>query len=69
MARHGFPLAGTRFDWDEAVEFTPQEQLNMEQMVLGSYEVDPKYFIDKYNIPVTGKREAAPPTALKGFFD
>ncbi|MBR4962847.1 MAG: DUF935 family protein [Muribaculaceae bacterium] len=58
MVAKGFPVQGCRFDWDDAVEFTPQEQINIEQMILnGGYEIDPKYFADKYNIPIIGKKE------------
>ena len=58
MVAKGFPVQGCRFDWDDAVEFSPQEQINIEQMILnGGYEIDPKYFADKYNIPIIGKKE------------
>ncbi|MCD8295438.1 MAG: DUF935 domain-containing protein [Clostridia bacterium] len=60
MLRHGFPLKGLRFKWDDTTEFTPAEDREIERMILQSYEIDPKYFIDKYGIPITGKRSAAP---------
>jgi len=56
MAMHGFPMQGLRFDWDESVDWTPEQQLKIEQMILGSYDIDPKYFAEKYNIPVTGTK-------------
>lgn len=34
----------------------------MERMILQSYDVDPQYFIDRYKIPITGKRS-------DGFFE
>lgn len=56
MEKHGFPVSGYTFRWDDAVEYTPQEQINIEQMLVnGGYDIDPKYFVDKYNIPVLGK--------------
>ena len=35
-------------------------------MVLERYEVDPKYFIEKYNIPILGERKTAQVVALPG---
>lgn len=63
MIMHGFELEGYRFDWDDSVEYTPEQQLQIEQMLLGEFDVDAKYFIDKYNIPITGKKEN------RAFFD
>lgn len=64
MARHGFKTEGYRFEWDDTVEYTPQDVLTVEQMLVTSgYEIDPKYFVDKYGIPITGRREIMP--ALK----
>jgi phage gp29-like protein len=60
MAVHGFPVAGYRFEWDDAVEYSPEQMTNIEQMLLNAgYEIDPQYFADKYNIPLSGKRETA----------
>lgn len=56
MTMHGFAVEGLMFNWDESVEYTPQQQINIETMLItGGYEIDPKYWIEKYNIPVTGK--------------
>ncbi|MCL2291217.1 MAG: DUF935 domain-containing protein [Bacteroidetes bacterium] len=67
MEMHGFPVQGMRFDWDESVDWTPEQQLQIEQMILGSYDIDPKYFAEKYNIPVTGTK--SPLLSLQdGFF-
>jgi len=57
MLKHGFPVQGATFDWDEAVNYTPAEQREAERLVMARYEVDPQYFIDKYKIPITGVRE------------
>jgi phage gp29-like protein len=56
MAMHGFPVQDLRFSWDDSVDWTPEQQLRIEQMLLGSYNIDPKYFAEKYNIPVTGTK-------------
>jgi phage gp29-like protein len=68
MAMHGFAVEGYRFNWDENIDYSPQEQINIEQMILnGGYEIDPKYFAEKYNIPITGKTQRST-TGLKLMF-
>jgi hypothetical protein len=59
MVRHGF--AGwekARFSFDDTVETTPEQQQQVEEMILNNYEVDGKYFQEKYNIPITGIKAA-----------
>lgn len=57
MQKHGFPVDGLRFDWDDAAAFSPSEQREMERVLLEYYEIDPQYFRDKYNVDITGVRE------------
>lgn len=57
MIRHGFPLQGLKFEWDEAINYTPEQQLQIEKMIVDNYEVDPSYFVDKYNIKILKKKE------------
>jgi hypothetical protein len=59
MIRHGFPLEGCRFEWDESIDWTPEQQIQIEQMLLNNYEIDPKYFTEKYNITITGNKHQA----------
>lgn len=59
MIRHGFPLKGFRFAWDESVDYTPEQQVAYERLLLEHYEVEPKYFIDKYNIPLKRKKDTS----------
>lgn len=54
MVRHGFPLSGYSVEWDNTYEYTPEEMRQIEQMLLNNYDIDPIYFVDKYNIPITG---------------
>jgi phage gp29-like protein len=66
MLMHGFPLQNHRFEWDYSPDYTPDQLRNIEQMILNAgYEIDASYFTEKYNIPITGKRE----TPVNGFFD
>ncbi len=68
LTMHGFPLDGFKFKWDESIDYTPEQQISIEQMLLNNgYEVEPKYFVDKYNIPISGKKAIAPPTSFSFF--
>ncbi len=67
ITHHGFSkLKGYRFNWDEAVDFTQEQQTNLEKMLLEHYDIDPKYFEDKYNIKLTSKKKVE---LSNGFFD
>jgi phage gp29-like protein len=72
MAMHGFPVEGYRFEWDDTVEYSPDQMRNIEDMLLrNGYQIDPQYFIDRYNIAITGKQEPLPPSLSfedSGFF-
>jgi hypothetical protein len=62
MTVHGFPVAGMRFEWDDAVEYSPDQMRAVEQMLLSAgYEIEPEYFAQKYGIPVAGRRDVPPP--------
>jgi hypothetical protein len=56
MIRHGFPLQGLRFEWDDSVDYTPEQQKAFEEMILNNFEVGGSYFEDKYGIPVGERR-------------
>lgn len=60
MVRLGFPVKGLRFEWDDAVDYTPEQQIAYETMIADRYEVDPSYFADKYGMPV-GQRKITDP--------
>ena len=57
MVAHGFPLKGLRFDWDYSTDYTPEQQVAYETMIADRYDVDPKYFEDKYGIPCKQKQK------------
>ena len=64
MVVHKFPLAGCRFDWNDTIDYTPEQQVAYESMIADRYEVDPEYFAKKYAMPVGERREAALPASL-----
>lgn len=58
MVKHGFPVQGYTFEWDDTILYTPEHIREVERMLIqGGYEIDPKYFSDKYGIDITGKKE------------
>ena len=59
-AMHGIAPVGIQFDWDEPMNYTANEQIQLEQMLLNRYTIDPAYFVEKYNIPITGESQAQP---------
>ena len=64
MVKHGFPLEGCTFEWDNAATYTPEQQRELERVLLQYYDIDPEYFKNKYKIDILGKREDA-----SGFFE
>jgi hypothetical protein len=60
MTLHGFPVQGYAFEWDDSAEYTPEQMQGIEQMLLNSYDIDPQYFIDKYNIAITAVKTREP---------
>lgn len=60
MINHNFPLKGIHFEWDYSEDYTPEQQVAYEQLVLNNYEVDPAYFEEKYNMPVRERRQMLP---------
>ncbi len=63
----GFKLEGKRFTWNEAIQYTPTEWLEIEKMLCENYDVDPDYFQTKYGVKILGKKAAAA-GAIKNFF-
>ncbi len=61
MVKFGFPIKGLRFEWDDAVDYTPEQQVAFETMIINNYDVAPSYFADKYGMPVGDRREVTPP--------
>ena len=56
LIKRGFPLDGLTFNWDETIDWTPEQQIAIEQMLLGRYAIDPKYFENKYGVVITGEQ-------------
>lgn len=54
----GFPLEGAVFAWDESEAYTPEQQVAYEQMLLQNFDIDPKYFEEKYGVKVLGAKQS-----------
>jgi len=55
----GLPFTDAdRFEWDEAVSYTPEQQLEIEQLLLQYYDINPEYFKAKYNVDITGMKSS-----------
>ena len=61
LIKLGFPLKGLRFEWDDTVDYTPEQQVAYETMIVDRYDVDPSYFTEKYGMPVGKRRDMYPP--------
>lgn len=60
MIEHGFPIKGYRFEWDDSIDYTPEQQVAYETMIADRYEVDSAYFSEKYSMPVGDRRNNMP---------
>lgn len=82
MVRHGFPVKGLVFEWDDPADYTPEQQVAFETMIVNNYEVPGSYFEDKYGVPAGERRNSMPSlpeppqkpgkaqnSAPSGFFD
>lgn len=58
LVAFGFPLQGLRFDWDYSENYTPEQQVSYEQMLLQNYELDPAYFEEKYGVKIKGPKQS-----------
>jgi hypothetical protein len=57
LIKWGFPVKNLIFEWDDAREYTPEEMKEIEAMLLDYFDIDPEYFIEKYNVKIIGKKE------------
>ena len=66
MIKHGFPLKGLYYVYDESIDYTPEQQVAFETMLLEHFDCDSKSFEDKYGIKILGPKKV---TLSKPFFD
>lgn len=60
MAQNGFPVQGCRFVWDKAYQYSPEEMLKVETLLLQYYKIRKDYFVNKYHIDIEGEKSAVP---------
>lgn len=66
MVSSGFPVKGLTFAWDYSDEMTEAEMREQERVILQYYDIDPEYFVRKYNVPIIGKRTGGPELGEQG---
>lgn len=54
LIKHGYPVQGLIFKWDDSNELSFDEQLKVDQWLAQNFEVDIEYFKEKYNGKITG---------------
>ncbi len=59
MSKHGFGVEKYKFQWDESIDYTPEQQIQIDTLMVQNFDIDPQYFAKKYNIPIIGKKEAS----------
>ena len=59
MARHGFPVQGLMFQWNETADYSPADLREFLRVALQYYKVPKEYFEEKFGIPIEGEREGA----------
>ena len=57
MQRHGFPVKGCTFLWDETTSYSPAELREFLRVALQYYKVPKTYFEENFGIPIEGERE------------
>jgi hypothetical protein len=57
---HGFPLKDLRFDWNETQEYTPEQQLKIDQFLVEHFDIDNSYYEEKYNVKIKGNKNSQP---------
>lgn len=58
LIKHGWPLEGLRFEWDDSYNYNEEEMRQIEQMLLNHYDVDPNYFMEKYGVKIIGSKSS-----------
>ena len=66
MIKQGFPLKGLYYGYDESIDYTPEQQVAFETMLLEHFDCDSKSFEDKYHIKILGPKKV---TLSNPFFD
>lgn len=61
MVARGFKgWENAKFKFDETVEYSVKEQLDIEKLMLEHFDIPESFFLEKYNIPVEKKKTPAP---------
>lgn len=58
LIENGYQLDGFEFEWNEN-NVVSEAEWNIDSGLLEHFEIDPKYFMDKYGVPITGVKNKA----------
>ena len=58
MAKHGFPVKGLRFEWDDSVDYIPEQQVGIEKDGCQTAMSRPEILCGKRTICLSGKGRA-----------
>lgn len=56
LIKHGWPVDGLTFEWDDTYSYSPEEMKAIEEMILNNYDVEASYFEDKYGVKISGTK-------------
>lgn len=65
MVRHGFNVKGFSFEYEDIQEYSAQEQVNIETMILNNFDVEANYFEEKYGVKIIGQKAPPAPAGEK----
>lgn len=57
MVANGFPVQGRSFEWNDVKQYTAQEMLGVETLLLQYYDIKKDYFVNKYGVDIIGEKE------------
>lgn len=52
LIARGYPLEGYTYEYDQSQQLDAQKQINVDQVLLQYFDLDPEYISNKYNIPI-----------------
>lgn len=60
LIKHGYPIEGLKFDYNDEKELTPEERLERDKWLVDYFDIDIEYFQEHYNGQITGFKKTAP---------
>jgi phage gp29-like protein len=61
LIKHGYPLEGKEFKWDESEKLSLKEQAEIDKWLVDYFDIDIEYFKKKYNSSIVGLKKPTKP--------